>query len=120
MKSLIITSLLTILLLTVHLSDDIVRGYEKGQLSNLIAVPIVVLWLYATLVLAGRRSGYVVILLGSLLSMFVPYIHMRGNGIGRAAATSGGFFFAWTLIAIAVTSLFSAVLCLRGLIRGAR
>ena len=51
-----IASLLSILLSTFHLSDDIVRGMEKGGLSNLIAVPILVIWLYGTLVLAGRRA----------------------------------------------------------------
>jgi len=52
-----IASLLSILLLTFHLSHDIVRGMEKGGLSNLIAVPILVVWLYGTLVLAERDLG---------------------------------------------------------------
>jgi len=51
-----ITSLLSILFMTFHLTDDIVRGFEKGGVSNLTAVPIVVAWLYGALVLAGRRS----------------------------------------------------------------
>ncbi len=59
-----IASLLSILFMTFHLTDDIVRGMEPGTLSNLIAVPILVVWLYGTLVLAERRSGYVIILLG--------------------------------------------------------
>ena len=85
-----IASLLSILLSTFHLSDDIVRGMEKGGLSNLIAVPILVVWLYGTLVLAGRRSGYVIILLGSLLASGMPVIHMTGAGVGGALAKSSG------------------------------
>ena len=115
---LIITSLLSILLLTFHLADDIVRGFEKGGVSNLVAVPIVVLWLYGTLVLTGRRSGYVIIILLSLLGTVVPVIHMMGRGVGlnsRIGGTSGAFFFVWTLIAIGVTSLFSIILSVRGL-----
>jgi hypothetical protein len=115
-----IASLLSILLFTFHLTDDIVRGFEKGGLSNLIAVPIFVFWLYATLVLAGRRSGYVIILLGSLLSLAVPILHMKGKGVGIAsgiANSSGGFFFVWTLIALGVTALFSVLLSARGLWR---
>jgi hypothetical protein len=54
---LIIASLLSILFFTLHLTDDIVRGFEKGGVSNLSAVPIFVVWLYGTLVLAERRSG---------------------------------------------------------------
>jgi hypothetical protein len=112
-----IASLLSILLLTFHLSHDIVRGMEKGGLSNLIAVPILVVWLYGTLVLAGRRSGYIIILLGSLLALGVPVIHMKGAGVGAqvARAPGGGFFFVWTLIALGVTSLFSIILSARGL-----
>ncbi|HKV40815.1 MAG TPA: hypothetical protein VJX67_16500, partial [Blastocatellia bacterium] len=54
-----IASLLSILFFTLHLADDIVRGMEPGTLTNLIAVPILVLWLYGALVLAERRSGYI-------------------------------------------------------------
>ena len=58
--ALTITSLLSILFMTFHLTDDIVRRMEPGTLSNLTAVPILVVWLYGTLVLAERRSGYVI------------------------------------------------------------
>jgi hypothetical protein len=60
-----IASLLSVLFMTFHLADDIVRGMEPGGLSSLIAVPILVVLLYGTLVLAERRSGYVIVLLGS-------------------------------------------------------
>ena len=49
--------------MTFHLADDIVRGMEPGTLSNLIALPILVVWLYGTPVLAGKRSGYAIILI---------------------------------------------------------
>jgi hypothetical protein len=113
-----IASLLSVLFMTFHLADDIVRGMEPGGLSSLIAVPIVVVLLYGTLVLAERRSGYVIILLGSLLLLVVPIIHRKGKGVGVAsgiANSSGGFFFVWTLIALGVTALFSVVLSARGL-----
>ena len=111
-----IASLLSILFVTLHVADDIVRGMEPGRLSDLIVVPILVLWLYGTLVLAEKRSGYVIILLGSLLGLLVPVIHMKGAGVGGAiAASSGGFFFIWTLLALGVTSLFSVILSARGL-----
>jgi hypothetical protein len=80
--TLTITSLLSILLFTFHLTDDIVRGIEPGTLSNLIAVPIFVVWMYGTLVLAQKRSGYVIMLLASLLALAVPVLHMRGKGVG--------------------------------------
>ena len=112
-----ITSLLSILFMTFHLTDDIVRGFEKAGISNLIAVPIFVVWLYGTLVLAERRSGYVIVLLGSLLGLLVPVLHMRGAHYGEIAKSPGGFFFVWTLIALGVTALISVILSVRGLLR---
>ena len=114
--TLIIASLLSILFMTLHMTDDIVRGMEPGTLFDLVLVPILAVWLYGTLVLAERRSGYVIILLGSLLSLVVPVIHMKGAGVGGAIAkSSGAFFFIWTLVALAVTALFSVLLSARGL-----
>jgi hypothetical protein len=111
-----IMSLLSILFMTFHLADDIVLGFENGGVSNLIAVPILVVWLYGAVVLAGRRSGYVIMLLGSLLGLLVPVLHMRGEGVGGEIATSsGGFFFIWTMIALGVTALISVILAVRGL-----
>jgi hypothetical protein len=112
-----IASLLSILFATLHLADDINRGMSPGGLPNLFAVVICAVWLYGTLVLAERRSGYVIILLASLLLMGIPVIHMRGPGIGFGTVRSGGVFFIWTLLAIGVTSLFSVILSVRGLWR---
>jgi hypothetical protein len=116
--TLTITSLISILLFMFHLADDIVRGFERGGLSNLIAVPIMVVWLYATLVLAGRRSGYIMLLIFSVLASGIPVIHMKGKGIGIAsgiAGSSGGFFFILTLLTLGVTGVFSVILSIHGL-----
>lgn len=114
-----IASLLSVLFMIFHLADDIVRGMEPGKLPDLIAVPIFVIWLYGTLVLAGRRSGYAIILVGSLLTLVVPLVHMSGKGVGVGSSiphSSGGFFFVFTLLALGVTALFSVVLSVRGLL----
>ena len=116
--ALTIASLLSVLFFTFHLADDIIRGFEPGKLSNLPALPIFVVWLYGTLVLAERRSGYIITFLGGLFSLVVPLAHMRGKGVGIASSihnSSGAFFFVWTLIAIGVTGLFAAVLSARAL-----
>ena len=117
-----VTSLLSILFMTFHLTDDIVHGLEPGGLSNLvIGVPVLVGWLYGTLVLAQRRSGYVIMFLGSLIGALVPVIHMKGQGVGEIAKTHGGFFFVFTLLALGVTAVFSLILSARelwGLRRG--
>jgi hypothetical protein len=114
--TLTIASLLSVLFMTLHLADDIVRGMEPGTLSDLIVLPIVVVQLYGTLVLAGKRSGYVILLLVSLLELVVPVVHMKGAGVGGAIAqSSGAFFFIWILLALGVTALFSVILSARGL-----
>src|SRR5688572_14824620 len=106
--------------MSLHLADDIVRGYEKGDVYTLTAVLIFCTWLYGTLMLRERRWGYIIVLLASLLSLAVPYLHMRGKGVAlssRVAHSDGAFFFVWTLIALGVTALFSLILCARGLWR---
>jgi hypothetical protein len=110
-----ITSLLSVLFMTFHLTDDIVRGFATGAVATLTAVPIFVVWLYGALVLAGRRSGYVIILLGSLLGLLVPVLHMTGAHFGEIAKSTGGLFFVWTIIALGVTALISVILSVRGL-----
>ena len=110
-----ITSLLSILLLTLHLTDDVVRGISKAEPSNFNAVLIFVVLLYGTLVLAKRRSGYVIMLLGGLIAAGMPAIHMRGARYAEHAASSGGFFFVWTLFALGVTGIFSMILSAQGL-----
>lgn len=112
-----ITSLLSILFMTFHISDDVVRGFEPGGLKNISGVLILVVWLYGTLVLSGRRSGYIIMLLGSLLGSVVPVAHMLGKGMvgGRVANSSGMHFFVWTLLTLQVTAIFSVILSARGL-----
>ena len=112
-----IASLLSILFMTFHHTDDIVRGMAPGGISNLVVVLIIVVWLYGTLMLPDRRLGYVIILLGSLLGSAMPVVHMTGGGLvgGKIAESSGAFFFVWTLIALGVTTLFSVILAARDL-----
>jgi hypothetical protein len=115
--TLTITSLLSILLLTFHFTDDIVRGFEPGGVKNYMGVVILVVWLFGALVLAERRSGHIIVLLGSILGAGIPILHMMGAGLvgGRVTGSGGVFFWVWTLIAMGVTALFSAILAARGL-----
>ena len=112
-----ISSLLTLIFLTFHHADDVVRGFAPGKFSNLIPIVFLAFWLWVTLVLAERRSGYIIILILCLLASGIPAIHMQGPGIagGRIANSHGAFFFVWTLIMIGATSLFSVLLAAREL-----
>ena len=111
---LVITSLLSILLLTVHITDDIVRGISKAESSNTALIVLVVL-LYGTLVLAERRSGHVIMMLVGLLAAAMPVMHMRGAHYGEIARSAGGFFFVWTLWALGGLGGLTFILAARGL-----
>ena len=119
--TLTITSLLSILLMTLHLTSDTLRaraGTPEAGGSTLVIVPILVVWLYGALLLGDRRSGYVIILVGSLLGLSMPVIHVVGaEGVfrGEVAKSSGPFLFVWTLHALGVTAMFSLILSVRGL-----
>ena len=111
-----IASLLSILLLTLHITDDIVRGISKAEPAT-IALLVLVVFLYGTLVLAGRRSGHVIMLLVGLFAAAMPVIHMRGAHYGEIAKSAGGFFFVWTLWALGGLGGLTFVLSARGLWR---
>ena len=116
-----IASLLSILFMTFHLTSDTLRaraGTPEAGGSTLVMVPILVVWLYGTLVLAERRSGHVIMLVGSLLALSMPVIHvMAAAGVfrGAIAGSSGPFLFVWTLHVLGVTGMFSLILSARGL-----
>ena len=115
-----IASLLSILLASFHLVDDIAYGSEKAAASNLLIVVILAVWLFGTLMLSERRAGHIIMLIGSLLGLTIFFTHLTGEG-GLAGVEigirSGAFFFVWTLVALAVLSLLSLALSAQGLWR---
>jgi hypothetical protein len=111
-----VASLLSILLLTLHVTDDIVRGISKAEPSNTALIVLVIL-LYGTLVLAERRSGYIITLIVGLFAAGMPVIHMRGTHYPEIARSAGGFFFVWTLWALGGVGGLTFVLSARGLWR---
>src|SRR3954449_8453790 len=111
---LMLASLLSILLLTLHITDDIVRGISNAEPSN-TALLVLAVFLYGTLVLAERRSGHVIMLLVGLFAAAMPVSHMRGAHYGEIAKSAGGFFFVWTLWALGGLGAFTFILSARGL-----
>ncbi len=118
---LVITSAVSILLMMFHLAQDTVHakvGTPEAGGSTLVAVPILVIWLYGTLILAERRLGYIIMLIGSLIALGMPVIHvMPPSGIfhGQLVQADRGFWFVWTLHALGVSGLFSLILSAQGL-----
>ena len=113
-----VTSLASIVLLSLHIAEDIVLGFAGGGLTNLVGIGILVVYLCGTLLLGDRRSGLVIVLLGSIVAAGIPVIHMTGAGLG-VKRSAGAFFFVWTLYALGVTGTFGVILSVRAL-RNAR
>lgn len=114
-----VTSLLSIVLLSFHLTQDALRekpGTWPAGPGNLVAIVILLVFLLGTVLLAGRRSGYVIMLIGGLFAAAMPVLHLTSPGFGRVAR-SGQFFFMWTLIALGVIGTFSMILAARELWR---
>ena len=109
-----ITSLLSLVLLTLHVTDDIVRGISKAEPSNTALIVLAVL-LYGTLVLAERRWGHVIMFLVGLFAVAMPVMHMRGAHYPEIAASPGGFFFVWILWALGALGGVTMIFSVRGL-----
>ena len=112
---LIVMSLVSILLLSIHVSQDVIRGADTWGRQSLIGVGILVLLLYGTLVLSERRSGLVIMLIGGLGAAAMPVIHSKVN-----LAKPGSFLFIWTLFALGAIGIVTVILAVRGLIAGGR
>ena len=114
--ALTISSLLMLVLLTFHLTDDTLHATDGMDVSGtIICLVIMLVLLYGTVELAGKRLGYVIMLIGGLASLYMPLLHGMGP-----RATRWGFFFVWTMLAMGVTGAFSAILSARGLWRSFR
>ena len=87
---------------------------RKAEPSN-IALALLVVLLYGTLVLTERRSGHVIMLLVGLFAAAMPVMHMRRAHYGEIARSTGGFFFVWTLWALGGLGGFTFILSARGL-----
>ncbi len=105
------TSLLSVLLLSFHLTQDALHarpGTRDAGAGNLVAVLILLVLLSGPALLAERRSGQVIMLLGALFAMGMPVLHFTGGA--DMNRYSGAGFFVWCLLALGVTGAFSVLL----------
>src|SRR6476646_3417346 len=107
-----VTSLISILLLTFHFTDDMVHGLDTPGPANLIGIVIVVVFSIGPLLLRERLAGRILILLGAIGAVGMPVLHMQGRSFPEIVRGSGGFFFFWTLLMLGVIGTLSLIMVL--------
>src|SRR5438045_4067766 len=113
--ALTISSLLSILLLSFHLTQDALRetpGTWPAGPGNFVVIVALFVYLCGALLLEGRRSGYVIILFTALTAVGMPILHLTSPRYGLVPRPAA-FFFLWTMIALGVNGLFSIALVVR-------
>ena len=103
-------SLVSLLLMVIHMTGD-VFGQHPGAVKYPIPVFVFVVWLYGTLMLSDKVSGYIIMFLGGVIAAGMIVVHSPGTVVRQ----SGGFFFVWTLFMLGMMGWFTAILAARAL-----
>jgi hypothetical protein len=105
-----VTSLVSAVLLALHISQDIVFGFDRAGLNHLVGVGIISIIVCGALLLPHRRLGRVIMLLGGVMSAAMLPMHMRHGMRPEFLQTSGALLFVWTLYLLGVMGFFSIIL----------
>jgi hypothetical protein len=116
--TLTIASFLSILFLTFHLTQDAlhapVESWAAGP-GNFTVIAVLSILLWGTVMLAGRRSGFVIQLLTGLIALGMPILHLKSHGVSPDPRPGGIFLFMWTMIVLGILGIFTAMLAARAL-----
>lgn len=107
---LMVTSLVSAVLMALHISQDIVFGFDRGGLNQLLGVGIILVIVCGTLLMSHRRVGRVIMLLGGVVAALMLPIHMRHSLRPEFLQNSGALLFVWTLYLLGVTGSFTVIL----------
>ncbi len=113
--TLTVASLLSIVLLPLHVAGDVALGFDKGGPGMAyVLIPILLVVACGTLLLVERRSGYVIMFLGGLAALGMPILHRNGAFTPTVAQAPGGIVFIWTLVLLGVTGSLTIILSALG------
>ena len=111
-----IASLFSIILIPFHIGGDVDLGFDRGGPGFVfVVVPLLLVVACGPLLLAERRSGHVIMLLGVFLALLMPILHRNNVFSSIVAKSPGGLFFIWTLVALGVAGGLVVILSARGL-----
>lgn len=109
-------SLISLVLVSLHFPDDYVHGFDKHVVANPYPILIFVVWACGLLLLRERLIGRIILLLGGIVAIAMPVIHLNGHFPPEFAASDGAYRFIWTLYAVGTTGSLTVILALRELL----
>ena len=114
-KLLSVISILSVLLLALHISQDIVFGFDRAGLNHLVGVAILLVILCGAVLLRERLLGKVIMLFGGLMAAAMLPLHMRNGLRPEFLEKRGALLFIWTLYVLGVIGAFSIILAVQAL-----
>jgi len=109
-------TLASVVLLALHISQDIIFGFDRAGLNHLVGVVILLVITCGALLLADRRLGQVIMLLGGVIAAGMLPLHMRNGLRPEFLEKSGALLFVWTVYLLGVMGFFSIILAVRALV----
>ena len=103
-------------LLALHISQDIIFGFDRAGLNHLVGVGILLVITCGALLLPDRRLGKVIMLLGGVMAAGMLPLHMRNGLRPEFLEKSGALLFIWTIYVLGVMGFFSIILAVRALV----
>ena len=107
--------MLSVFLLALHISQDIVFGFDRAGLNHLVGVAILLVIACGAMLLRERRSGKVIMLLGGVMAAGMLPLHMRNGLRPEFLEKDGALLFIWTLYLLGVTGAFTVILAVQAL-----
>lgn len=110
------TSILSVLLLALHISQDIVFGFDRAGLNHLVGVAILLVIVCGALLLRERALGTVIMLLGGVMAAGMLPLHMRHGLRPEFLERSGALLFICTLYVLGVNGALCVILAIQSLL----
>ena len=104
------TSILSVILLALHISQDIVFGLDPAGLNHLVGVAILLVVVCGAVLLHERMPGQVIMLLGGVMAAGMLPLHMRHGMRPEFLERSGALLFVWTLYVLGVIGALTVIL----------
>jgi hypothetical protein len=105
------SSLLSVLLLSFHLTQDALyarAGTHEAGAGNLTAIVMLLVMLTGPTLIADKMLGRIIMVILALFAVGMPVLHFNlGSDWNKR---SGALFFVWCLIALGINGLFSLLL----------